>query len=184
MYKQGLIDDNSFQFYLSKKADATGSQLVLGGTDPSLYSGSFQYHNLSSETYWEISVGDLSVNGEPMGFSGVKGVVDSGTSLLVGASKFITPIINKIGKVASDCSSISSHPNIAFIIDGTTYELTPQDYILQVSADGETECLLAIEGADFPGALEDVIIMGDVFIRVFTAHFDYGNNRVGFATAA
>jgi len=184
MYKQGLIDDNSFQFYLSKKADASGSQLVLGGTDSSLYTGSFQYHNLSSETYWEINVGDLSVNGSPMGFSGVKGVVDSGTSLIVGASKFITPIVNKIGKVASDCSSINSHPNIAFIVDGTTYELTPTDYILQVTAEGETECLLAIEGADFPGPLEDVIIMGDVFIRVFTAHFDYGNNRVGFAKAA
>merc|ERR1711862_686978 len=89
-------------------ADASGSQLVLGGTDPSLYSGSFQYHNLSSETYWEINVGDLTVAGEPMGFSGVKGVVDSGTSLLVGASKFITPSSTRSAR-----SPATAHPSAA-----------------------------------------------------------------------
>jgi cathepsin D len=125
MFQQGLIEDNSFQFYLSKDANATGSTLVLGGTDSSLTKGDFVYHNLSSETYWQIDLDDMTVDGTSLGFSGAQGVVDSGTSLIVGASKFITPLLNKIGKVASDCSSLSSHPNIAFVVDGTTYELTP-----------------------------------------------------------
>jgi cathepsin D len=63
MYQQKLIDDNSFSFYLSKDANAAGSKLVLGGVDDSLYTGSFQYHTLSSDTYWEINVDDLSVGG-------------------------------------------------------------------------------------------------------------------------
>jgi len=184
MFQAGLIEDNSFQFYLSKDPSAAGSQLVLGGTDKSLTKGDFAYHNLSSETYWEIGLDDMTVNGTSLGFSGAKGVVDSGTSLIVGASKFITPLLNKIGTVASDCSDISSHPNIAFVIDGTTYELTPQQYILQITAGSETECLLAIQAANFPAQLADVIIMGDVFMRPYTVHFDYGKNRVGFAEAA
>jgi len=125
MYTQGLIDDNSFQFYLSKDPSAAGSQLVLGGTDSSLTSGDFVYHNLSSETYWEINVDDMKADGKSLGFSGMKGVVDSGTSLIVGSSKFITPLVNKIGSVASDCSDANNHPTISFIIDGTEYELTP-----------------------------------------------------------
>ena len=132
MFQAGLVDDNSFQFYLSKEASSSGSQLVLGGTDSSLTSSTFVYHNLSSETYWEIGLDDMHVNGESLGFTGAKGVVDSGTSLIVGTSKFMTPLINKIGSVASDCSSLGNHPNIAFIIDGSTYELTPQQYILQI----------------------------------------------------
>jgi len=133
MFQAGLVDDNSFQFYLSKDANAKGSQLILGGIDSSLTTSTFVYHKLSSETYWEIGLDDMTVNGTSLGFSGAKGVVDSGTSLIVGTSKFITPLINKIGTVASDCSSVSSHPNIAFVIDGTTYELTPQQYILQIT---------------------------------------------------
>ena len=81
MFQAGLIEDNSFQFYLSKDPSAAGSQLVLGGTDASLTKGDFNYHNLSSETYWEIGLDDMTVNGTSLGFSGAKGVVDSGTSL-------------------------------------------------------------------------------------------------------
>jgi hypothetical protein len=45
--------------------------------------------------------------------------------------------------------------------------------------------MLGIEAADFPSdtPLKDVVIMGDVFIRKYYTHFDYGNNRVGFALA-
>ncbi len=89
MFKEGLIDDNSFSFYLSKVASAAGSKLILGGVDPSLAVGAFQYHTLISDTYWEIALDDITVGGKAMGFSGAKGVIDSGTSLLVGDSKFM-----------------------------------------------------------------------------------------------
>lgn len=120
-----------------------------------------------------------------MGFSGVKGVVDTGTSLIVGDSQYITPVLNQIGSVSSDCSNVSQLPNIAFEIDGTTYTLTPSQYVLQITQQGQTECMVGIQAANFSGsALEGVIIMGDVFIRIYYSHFDYANNRVGFATAA
>jgi hypothetical protein len=185
MFDNGIIDNDSFSFYLSKAPNAAGSELVLGGVDSNLASGSFNYHTLISDSYWEIKVDDLSVDGSSMGFSGVKGVVDTGTSLLVGDSTYLTPVLNKIGKVASDCSNLKSLPNIAFEIDGITYTLTPSDYVLQITEQGQTECLCGIQAANFAGSeLEGVIIMGDVFIRVYYSHFDYANNRVGFATAA
>lgn len=44
MYDQGIIEDDSFSFYLSTAPSGSGSQLVLGGVDSSLASGPFNYH--------------------------------------------------------------------------------------------------------------------------------------------
>jgi hypothetical protein len=183
MYNQGIIDNDSFSFYLSKSPNGSGSQLVLGGVDSSLAASSFTYHTLISDSYWEIGVSDLTVDGQSMGFSGIQGVVDSGTSLIVGDATYISPVLNQIGNVASDCSNLDSLPNIAFVVDDMTYTLTPTDYVLQITEQGETQCMVGLQASNNPG-VEGLVIMGDVFIRVYYAHFDYANNRVGFAKAA
>jgi hypothetical protein len=38
-------------------------------------------------------------------------------------------------------------------------------------------------GMDLPASFGNTLILGDVFIRTYYTHFDYGNNRVGFAKA-
>jgi cathepsin D len=63
MFKQGLVDNNSFSFYLSAKPYEEGSKLVLGGIDESLYTGDITYHKLSSDSYWQIAVADMTLNG-------------------------------------------------------------------------------------------------------------------------
>jgi cathepsin D len=183
MYEQGLIDDNSFSFYLTSAPGAAGSKLVLGGVDSTLYTGEFSYHTLMSDTYWEITVDDLTVGGKKQGFSGVKGVVDSGTSLLVGDTKFMNKIIDEIGAVKADCSNIASLPEISFVINGQDYTLSANDYVLKITSGGQTECMLGIQAMTLPAHLEGVVIMGDIFIRKYYTHFDYANNRVGFALA-
>jgi hypothetical protein len=179
LYEQGLVEDNSFSVLLTADSDENGSVLVLGGVNEEYANGSFNYIPLAAETYWQISIDGVKVGSYSK--STFQGVVDTGTSLLVGPTSICDELIKEIGTVESDCSNISSLPALTFTLGGTEYQLTSEDYVLKITQDGETQCLLGIEGADTPNNL---FILGDVFIKNFYVHFDFGNSRVGFATAA
>jgi len=119
------------------------------------------------------------------------GIVDSGTSLMVGPKDVVHAIGAKLdisfsiitGEAIIDCSRIATLADIDFVIDGVTYTLTAEDYVLIVESQGVSECLFAFMGMDFPSQLAGTFILGDVFIRKYYTHFDYTNSRVGFALA-
>ena len=184
MYEQNLIEDNSFSFYLSKTAGTEGSRLVLGGVDPTLYTGNFTYHSLLTDTYWQIQMDDILINGQSIGISNPIGIVDSGTSTLAGAQPLVDKITEIIGTVPTDCSNVGSLPTVTIVIDGTQYELSGSDYVWQIQEDGETVCMNGFMAMNMPAQLENTLILGDIFIRKFYTHFDFGGNRVGFALAA
>ena len=179
LYKEGVVEDNSFSVLLTADSDEDGSVLVLGGVNEDYANGSFSYVTLSSQSYWQIPIDGVKVGSYSK--SGFQGVVDTGTSLLVGPTSICDDLADEIGEVKSDCSNIDSLPTLTFTLGGTEYKLEGSDYVLKVTQDGETQCMLGIQGADTPNNL---FILGDVFIKNFYVHFDYGNSRVGFATAA
>jgi cathepsin D len=116
------------------------------------------------------------------GAAGYKAVIDTGTSVIVGPNALVDPIIAGI-TVNEDCSGVDDLPDITFTIDTTDYVMKPKDYVLAVTDEGQTECVLGIMGQDFPAGF-DYFILGDSFIRKYYSYFDKNNNRVGFALAA
>jgi len=139
---------------------------------------------VSNQTYWMISLDSISVAGTVIPFLGLSGIVDTGTSLMVGSHEIIDYIKLKVGHVAEDCSNINSLPIVTVKINKISYPLTPQQYVLQVTSQGQTECIMGFDGLELPSYLAKSIILGDVFIRAYYTVFDYGNSQVGFATAA
>lgn len=179
---QGKVEDNSFSFYLTKTPNQEGSHMILGGIDDDLYEGEFEYHDLVSETYWLIAIDGISINGASV--QGAKyGVVDTGTSVLVGTPSVVYDFKGKIGKVAEDCSNVDSLPDITFTLSGKDYVITSNEYVLKVTQMGQSACTLGIQPINFPKQMEDFFIMGDTFIKAYYTHFDMGNSRVGFAKA-
>lgn len=85
--------------------------------------------------------------------------------------------------VKTDCSNIATLPTISFFLDGIEYQLTGADYVLKVTALGESECVMGIMSMDMPSGF-NYIILGDVFMRKYYTYFDKNNNTVGFAPAA
>jgi len=269
LLSQHLVAQPVFSFWLDRStSDATGGELILGGVDPSHYTGSFSYVPLSNETYWEFKLDDILVGGNSLGVCAKQGchaICDTGTSLLAGPSDTVAALNKKLGAIGVlseecqvlvqqyegqiidgivaglnsseicknigacpgsecgvckllintleeilptnssealialvldsicdllpspngeslvDCSTVSSLPNIAFVLNGKQFVLTPQQYILQEG--GGELCLSGFIGLDLPPNIGPIWILGDVFIGAYYTVFDYGNKQVGFATA-
>lgn len=186
MYAQGLVDSDVFSFYLKRDGSAAnGGELILGGSDPNLYTGDFTYVPVSEQGYWQFEMDSASVDGYEV-CSSCQAIADTGTSLIVApqqAYEIINEVIgaeaNDDGQYFVDCDNVDSLPNVSFTIGGTTFDLTPEMYIVNVSDEGTYYCMSAFTymGTDF-------WILGDVFIGPYYTEFDLGNNRVGFAPVA
>lgn len=82
-----------------------------------------------------------------------------------------------------DCDKVPSLPNISLSIGGKSYTLRPDEYILKISAIGQTACISGFQGIDLPPKTGELWILGDVFIGRYYTVFDYEQTRVGFAQA-
>ncbi|KAM7086945.1 pepsin A [Molossus nigricans] len=187
MWSQGLLSQDLFSVYLSSN-DQSGSVVMFGGIDSSYYTGNLNWVPLSSETYWQITVDSITMNGEAIACSGgCQAIVDTGTSLLAGPTNAIANIQSYIGasqnsngQMVVSCSAINNLPNIVFTINGIQYPLAPSAYILQ----SQQGCTSGFQGMDLPTASGELWILGDVFIRQYFTVFDRGNNQVGLAPVA
>ncbi|GAM20147.1 hypothetical protein SAMD00019534_033220 [Acytostelium subglobosum LB1] len=193
MMDQGLVSQPLFAFWLSKTPGANGGELTFGSIDSSKYTGDITYLPLTNETYWEFKMDDIALNSKSLGYCGPLGcaaICDSGTSLIAGPKKQIDELNIHLGAVVfngegifPDCSIISKLPNIEITLAGRVFNLTPQDYVLQITSQGQTECLSGFMGIDIPAPIGPLWILGDVFISTYYAIFDFGNKQVGFATS-
>lgn len=121
--KDGAISENIVTFNLNHTG--TDSSMTLGGIDESEVSGDIEYHDVASESYWLIKVDSLKL-GDKVIASNLKGIVDTGTSLMVANKSVIEDIANLT--VKQDCSTdASSLPDVTFVIDGKDYTLTGDD---------------------------------------------------------
>lgn len=177
----GELDQPIFAFYLG---DSAPGSLIMGGVDSSHYTGDFTYVPLKSEDYWRIALDDLKVGGDSM-TTCKTAIVDSGTSLLAGPKADVEKIAAKLGATSvmnkeyifKSCDA--GGPDITVTIGGKDYTFKFADYTLK---SGST-CLFAMMGIDVPAPNGPLWILGDVFMRKYYTVFDWGQKRLGFATA-
>jgi len=185
MIQEGFIQDTVFAFYLSQSGLVQG-ELVFGGIDTNHFTGSLVWVPLISETYWEVKLDDLTMNGKSV--SNVKrAVIDSGTSTLAGPSDEVKAIATMLGatpinpqEYTIDCSKIPSLPVLSVTLGAQLFNLTGADYVINA---GEGVCLFGMLGIDIPAPYGPLWIMGDIFMRKYYSVFDWGNMRMGFAPA-
>lgn len=177
---QGLLEKGMFAFYLGDQNDG---ELTFGGYDDSKFTGELAWVKLSEASYWRIDVGGIKIGSFSTGAT--DGIVDSGTSLLVGPSSDVSKIANAIGATKTltgqftiDCDQVDKIPDMTFTIDGKDYTVPGSKVVIQSTG----MCLFAMMGMDFPEP-GPKWILGDVFMREYYTVFDYENEQVGFAKA-
>jgi hypothetical protein len=174
---QQLVDSPSFSFYLAP--NASGSAMVLGGIDAKYADGEFTYVPLAQDSYYIVALDGVSVNGQSYNVDQMHAIIDTGTSLIVGPSAWVAQITSALPSTIN-CTEVGTYPDVVFTLGGVEHSVPAINYVLNV----EGECLLGIMAMDLPASFGNTLILGDVFIRTFYTHFDYGNSRVGFAPAA
>jgi len=193
---QKLVDDPVFAFWLSKTPDLKlgGGEMDLGGIDTAKFTGPVTYVPLTSDTYWEFTVDEFQLGGTSLSWcnGSCRAIADTGTSLIAGPSSLINKLNQKLGALVIpitnegiflDCNVTTKLPDIQVVINKVTFTLTPKDYVVRVSQAGEEICLSGFLGVDFPPPVNDLFILGDVFISTYYTVFDFGKESVGFAKA-
>ena len=172
------LTDKSFSFYLH--SNPTASYMVIPGMDTEGYTV-VESHKVVEQKYWSLNLVNVKQGDTVIDASGYKGVIDSGTSLLVGPKAIVDQMIKGI-TVNSNCSGLDQLPTLAFTIDSQEYPLAPSDYVLQVEQLGQKQCLLGIQSMDFPEGF-NYFIIGDVFMRRYPSYFNLNDNTVSFQVA-
>jgi len=123
-----------------------------------------------------------------------KGVVDSGTSILVGPTADVAAVAKSVNatEVESGEYEIDCHitlPDLVFTI-GTgsaaqAFVLSGEYWKIKVcQLDVICTCLLGMAGMDIPKADDGPFwILGDVFMREYFTVFNVGQNTIQFAPA-
>jgi len=183
LVEKKMLDEPVFSFYLG---DDGPGKLVFGGVDESHYIGDFHYVPLSNTTYWQVSlegmrVGDKSVS------KAASAIVDSGTSLLAGPKKEVEAMMEMLGARSImfgrewivNCTADT--PDLVITLGGKDMVLRKQDLVFAQAS--QEDCLLGVMGIDLPPRMGSMWILGDVFMRKYYTKFDWGQQRLGFATA-
>lgn len=140
--KQGEILRSVFCFYLNGQYASKGGELIIGGCDVKAEI----YIPLSKRGYWEFHLQSLVVSshsgGDMLICNHCSGILDTGTSLIIGPDESIERINRKLGAKKNhrtgeyniDCRA-SNLPTITFqfAVD-YTITLYPKDYILRIHA--------------------------------------------------
>ncbi|KAM9429594.1 renin-like [Salvelinus alpinus] len=189
---QHVLKEDVFSVYYSKDPmHKPGGELVLGGTDPDYYTGTFNYMGTRKAGKWEVNMKGVSV-GEEMLFcmEGCMAVIDTGSSYITGPASSVSVLMKTIGATelaeggyTVNCDRVKSLPSVTFHLGGHEYTLTEEDYILWQSQFGEDICSVTFRGLDVPPPTGPIWILGANFIARYYTEFDRRNNRIGFATA-
>jgi hypothetical protein len=196
--KAKMIKRAVISFFLSNQPGVDGGAAVLGGVDKRLFKGPLTYHPVVRQSVgnWALKLSTLRVGDSKENYCGEHGclaIIDTGTSLVVGAPSNIGATMAKMG-VKNDCSNLKTAPPVHFGFgDKAPMTLSASDLTLQVETYSKVSCNPAMGVANsripqfFPHHPKmPVVIMGDAFLRHFYTVFDnddHANPKIGFAKA-
>jgi len=192
LIKQDLLEEEVFTLYINTPGNVTGGfQLIIGGRDPTRFTGNITYVPLTVINFWQVHIDSIRLStGSELCIGGCETLVDTGTGIVRGPLADINAIFQLGGLQNSsvqrvDCGAMAMFPTLTFVLAGVPLVLTPADYIIPSSpgkAVNGSQCGIAL--GVIPLAYHTQWILGSSFLWSFYTEFDIANRRVGFAIPA
>ncbi|VDM64309.1 unnamed protein product [Angiostrongylus costaricensis] len=141
------LDAPLFTVWLDRKLNVSmggsGGLITYGAIDTTNCDLNVTYVPLTSETYWQFSIDGFSVGS----FSEINTedvISDTGTSWIGGPSYIMDAVVDQTdaqynweyGIYTVDCSTMMDQPDLQFTINGVTYNITSEEYILDLELGG------------------------------------------------
>ncbi|KAI0951743.1 hypothetical protein AcV7_007755 [Taiwanofungus camphoratus] len=186
---QALVADKQVnEAIFSFKLAQTGSELYLGGYDTSLFRGTITYTPVTHQSYWQVDMDAVSINGQGA-LSKLSAIIDTGTTLVIGDTNNVNKLYAAIpgSKDASQTAGPGFHsvpcdaiPTISLMFGGKAFDISKELFNLGKVSPGSSDCLGGIVGADN----QEFWVVGDLYLQNVYTVFDIQNSQVGFADLA
>jgi cathepsin D len=167
---QTLVTQGTTNSVFSFKLASSGSELVIGGSNPASYTGSFTYTPVIEQGYWKVVMNSVEV-GTKMALNSTNAVIDTGTTLIIGDAASVETLYNSIpgsermdtgfytGMSISLCPNLlvlkycysvpcSSIPSVSLTFGGRSFPISESTFNLgRVNAESSM-CVTAIVGGN------------------------------------
>ncbi|KAJ3325385.1 hypothetical protein HDV06_004244 [Boothiomyces sp. JEL0866] len=183
----------SFWYNLQASPNAaagTSGEITFGGIDPTRYTGQISwFDSISGQPHWAVNLNSISVGGNSIFSSALTTFIDTGTTAFVLPTAIVKQLNAKFTLTNNGyvipCSQAASLSPVTFGFgsSGLSITLSGNQQVAQIS---NNLCLSIFSSppTTLGSAGQQYGIAGALFINQFYNVFDYGNNRVGFATPA
>jgi len=107
------------------------SHIILGEPSPNLYEGEMFWLPVSEESYWQVEMDDILLNGQKSNIcqGNCKLVIDTGTSIMTGPPDDLKYLLTMVP--LSSCENVEENlPVIGFSVGGNILEMKPSEYVL------------------------------------------------------
>lgn len=178
----GAIKAKLYGLSLWRESDGgtNDGEISFGSADHSKYSGSLSYISIidNPDGFWEIPIGDASVNGKSLGLSQRSALIDSGTSFILMPSDDAQKLHGQIPGSQQNGERYTLPCNwqgtVSLTLNGITYDISYKDIVYQSS----NQCISNVVGRQTFGP--DQWLVGDVFMKNVYTVFDFDGSRLGF----
>lgn len=180
--RQNLLTKNYFSFYLTDQKEKVQSQIVFGEPSRDFYIGDINWHKVSEELYWQVTMTDININNKDLNLcppEGCKLVIDTGTSIITGPEEELSYLLQNIDLLS--CENLTNLPIVKFKIDDVYYSLNPSEYMVFATVSNKLLCKKAFMPLNVPEPRGPLWVLGDIFLRKYFVVFDRDNKRIGIA---
>ncbi|CAK9062765.1 unnamed protein product [Durusdinium trenchii] len=187
MFQGTVLKKPIFAVYLGRRFEDE-AEITFGSIRPERMASNLHWVNVSQEGYWQIQIDDVTIDGKrtgtckKYGAKGCQGVLDTGSSLLMGPKHDVNALLAGLNfKEGTEraCKPGVTFPKLGFWISGKLFELDADDW-MDRSPEANCWAHLMPVGDTGRGA---IFVLGMPFLRAFYTVYDLKAKQVGIAAA-